>query len=160
MRWIIKPKPEDKIVKKISDDLGVDLNIASLLVNRGITNFKEAKDFFRPKLSSLHDPYLMKDMDKAVSRIQSALTKNERILVYGDYDVDGTTSVAMMASYLEKKTNKIDTYIPDRFNEGYGVSYKGIDYAADNNFSLVIALDCGVKALEKIDMLTVKELIL
>ena len=109
MRWIIKPKPEKKSVKKISDDLGVDLNIASLLVNRGITNFKEAKDFFRPKLSSLHDPYLMKDMDKAVSRIQSALTKNERILVYGDYDVDGTTSVAMMASYLENKTKKIDT---------------------------------------------------
>ena len=93
----------------------------------------------------------MKDMDKAVSRIQSALTKNERILVYGDYDVDGTTSVAMMASYLEKKTDKIETYIPDRFNEGYGVSYKGIDYAVDNNFSLVIALDCGVKALEKIE---------
>ena len=93
----------------------------------------------------------MKDMDKAVSRIQSALIKNERILVYGDYDVDGTTSVAMMASYLEKKTDKIETYIPDRFNEGYGVSYKGIDYAADNNFSLVIALDCGVKALEKIE---------
>ena len=102
-----------KSIKKISDDLGVDLNIASLLVNRGITNFEEAKDFFRPKLSSLPDPYLMKDMDKAVSRIQSALTKNERILVYGDYDVDGTTSVAMMASYLEKKTDKIETYIPD-----------------------------------------------
>jgi len=151
MRWIIKPKPEYKSVKKISDDLGVDLNIASLLINRGITNFKEAKDFFRPKLSSLHDPYLMKDMDKAVSRIQSALKKNERILVYGDYDVDGTTSVAMMASYLENKTKKIDTYIPDRFNEGYGISYKGIDYAADNNYSLVIALDCGVKALEKIE---------
>merc|ERR1711991_851916 len=93
----------------------------------------------------------MKDMDKAVSRIQSALTKDEQILVYGDYDVDGTTSVAMMASYLENKTKKIDTYIPDRFNEGYGISYKGIDYAVDNNYSLVIALDCGVKALEKIE---------
>ena len=145
MRWIIKPNPEEKSVKKISDDLGVDLNIASLLVNRGITNFEEAKDFFRPKLSSLHDPYMMKDMDKAVSRIQSALTKNEQILVYGDYDVDGTTSVAMMASYLENKTKKIDTYIPDRFNEGYGISYKGIDYAVDNNYSLVIALDLLLK---------------
>jgi len=151
MRWIIKPEPKIKVVKQLSNDLDVDLNIASLLVSRGITNFDEAKDFFRPNPSSLHDPYLMKDMDKAVSRIQSALTKNERILVYGDYDVDGTTSVAMLASYLENKTKNIETYIPDRFNEGYGISYKGIDYAADNNFSLVIALDCGVKAIEKID---------
>ena len=151
MRWIIKPEPEIKVVKQLSNDLDVDLNIASLLVSRGITNFDEAKDFFRPKQSSLHDPYLMKDMDKAVSRIQSALTKNERILVYGDYDVDGTTSVAMLASYLENKTKNIETYIPDRFNEGYGISYTGIDYAADNNFTLVIALDCGVKAHEKID---------
>ena len=151
MRWIIKPEPKIKVVKQLSNDLDVDLNIASLLISRGITNFDEAKDFFRPNPSSLHDPYLMKDMDKAVSRIQSALTKNERILVYGDYDVDGTTSVAMLASYLENKTKNIETYIPDRFNEGYGISYKGIDYAADNNFALVIALDCGVKAIEKID---------
>jgi len=151
MRWIIKPEPKTKVVTQLSNDLDVDLNIASLLVSRGITNFDEAKDFFRPNLSSLHDPYLMKDMDKAVCRIQSALSKNERILVYGDYDVDGTTSVAMLSSYLENKTKNIETYIPDRFNEGYGISYKGIDYAADNNFSLVIALDCGVKALEKID---------
>lgn len=151
MRWIIKPEPKIEVVKQLSNDLNIDLNIASLLVSRGITNFNEAKNFFRPNPSSLHDPYLMKDMDKAVSRVQSALTKNERILVYGDYDVDGTTSVAMLASYLENKTKNIETYIPDRFDEGYGISYKGIDYAADNNFNLVIALDCGVKALEKID---------
>jgi len=151
MRWIIKPEPKIEVVTQLSNDLDVDLNIASLLVSRGITNFNEAKSFFRPNLSSLHDPYLMKDMDKAVCRIKSALTKNERILVYGDYDVDGTTSVAMLASYLENKTKNIETYIPDRFDEGYGISYKGIDYAADNNFNLVIALDCGVKALEKID---------
>ena len=151
MRWIIKPEPKIEVVTQLSNDLDVDLNIASLLVSRGITNFNEAKNFFRPNPSSLHDPYLMKDMDKAVCRIQSALTKNERILVYGDYDVDGTTSVAMLASYLENKTKNIETYIPDRFDEGYGISYKGIDYAADNNFNLVIALDCGVKALEKID---------
>ena len=151
MRWIIKPEPKIEVVTQLSNDLDVDLNIASLLVSRGITNFNEAKNFFRPNPSSLHDPYLMKDMDKAVSRVQSALIKNERILVYGDYDVDGTTSVAMLASYLENKTKNIETYIPDRFNEGYGISYKGIDYAADNNFNLVIALDCGVKALEKID---------
>ena len=151
MRWIIKPEPKIEVVTQLSNDLDVDLNIASLLVSRGITNFNEAKNFFRPNPSSLHDPYLMKDMDKAVCRVKSALTKNERILVYGDYDVDGTTSVAMLASYLENKTKNIETYIPDRFDEGYGISYKGIDYAADNNFNLVIALDCGVKALEKID---------
>ena len=151
MRWIIKPEPKIEVVKQLSNDLNIDLNIASLLVSRGITNLNEAKNFFRPNPSSLHDPYLMKDMDKAVCRVKSALTKNERILVYGDYDVDGTTSVAMLASYLENKTKNIETYIPDRFDEGYGISYKGIDYAADNNFNLVIALDCGVKALEKID---------
>ena len=119
-------------------------------MQRGIESFAQAKAFFRPQLKDLHDPYLMKDMDIAVQRIQTALSTNERIMVYGDYDVDGTTSVALMATYLETKTEAIATYIPNRFTEGYGVSYAGIDYAADNDFSLIIALDCGVKALKKV----------
>lgn len=150
MRWTLQPKPDDNTVINLAIALGVQRPIASLLVQRGIKTFNQAKTFFRPKLKDLNDPYLMKDMDKAVERIETALKNNERILVYGDYDVDGTTSVAMMATYLETKTNQIATYIPDRFDEGYGVSYKGIDYASDNDFKLIIALDCGVKAIEKV----------
>ena len=150
MRWIIKPNPEKSRVQQLAVALGVDLPIARLLVQRGIENFEKAKDFFRPQLRDLNDPFLMKDMDKAVARIQRALSNKERILVYGDYDVDGTTSVALLASYLEGKTSEITTYIPDRFTEGYGVSQQGIDYAFDNDLSLIIALDCGVKAIEKV----------
>jgi single-stranded-DNA-specific exonuclease len=151
MRWTLKPIPEEKTIKDLAQALGVEYSIATLLVQRGITNFDDAKAFFRPKLTDLHDPFLMQDMQQAVDRIQKALTHNERILVYGDYDVDGTTSVAMMATYLETKSNLVATYIPDRFEEGYGLSYKGIDYATDNDFTLIIALDCGVKAVEKIE---------
>ena len=150
MRWTLKPNPEKSRVQQLAVALGVDLPIARLLVQRGIENFDQAKDFFRPQLRDLHDPFLMKDMDKAVARIQRALSNKERILVYGDYDVDGTTSVALLASYLEGKTSEITTYIPDRFTEGYGVSLQGIDYAFDNDLSLIIALDCGVKAIEKV----------
>lgn len=150
MRWTLKPTPNEKSVQHLATALGVDATIARLLVQRGIESFAQAKAFFRPQLKDLHDPYLMKDMDKAVQRIQKALSANERILVYGDYDVDGTTSVALMATYLETKTEAIATYIPDRFTEGYGISYTGIDYAADNDFSLIIALDCGVKAIKKV----------
>ena len=150
MRWTLKPNPEKSRVQQLAVALGVDLPIARLLVQRGIENFDQAKDFFRPQLRDLHDPFLMKDMDKAVARIQRALSNKERILVYGDYDVDGTTSVALIASYLEGKTSEITTYIPDRFTEGYGVSQQGIDYAFDNDLSLIIALDCGVKAIEKV----------
>ena len=150
MRWTLKPNPEKSRVQQLAVALGVDLPIARLLVQRGIENFDQAKDFFRPQLRDLHDPFLMKDMDKAVARIQRALSNKERILVYGDYDVDGTTSVALLASYLEGKTSEITTYIPDRFTEGYGVSQQGIDYAFDNDLSLIIALDCGVKAIEKV----------
>ena len=121
MRWTLKPNPEKSRVQQLAVALGVDLPIARLLVQRGIENFDQAKDFFRPQLRDLHDPFLMKDMDKAVARIQRALSNKERILVYGDYDVDGTTSVALLASYLEGKTSEITTYIPDRFTEGYGV---------------------------------------
>ena len=122
-----------------------------LLIQRGIETFEEAKDFFRPDLKDLHDPFLMKDMDKAVARIEEAILNKENILVYGDYDVDGTTSVALMSSYLLTYYSNVATYIPDRYDEGYGISYKGIDFAEDNNFSLIIALDCGIKAIDKVD---------
>ncbi len=150
MRWTLKPKPEPKLVNTLSKELGVAPIIATLLVQRGITNYQEARDFFRPDLSQLHDPFLMKDMDKAVARIEKAINNNENILIYGDYDVDGTTSVALLSSYLKTFYPNIATYIPDRYTEGYGVSYQGIDFAHDNGFSLIIALDCGVKAIEKV----------
>ncbi len=150
MRWTLKPKPNSETVKNLADSLKVDASIASLLVQRGIETYDAAKTFFRPSLDDLHDPYLMKDMDKAVARIEIAIDKGENILVYGDYDVDGTTSVALMSSYLKTKTPQVATYIPDRYGEGYGVSYKGIDFADDNDFSLIIALDCGIKAIGKV----------
>lgn len=150
MRWTLKPKPDPNTVEFLQESLQVDGLVATLLAQRGIETYKEAKRFFRPSLDDLHDPYLMKDMEVAVDRIIRAIEKGERILVFGDYDVDGTTSVALMSSYLKTKSDHIATYIPDRYEEGYGVSYKGIDFANDNDFSLIIALDCGVKAIEKV----------
>jgi single-stranded-DNA-specific exonuclease len=150
MRWTLKPKPDPNKTVNLATELGVDRAIAELLIQRGIESFEAAKTFFRPSWSDLHDPFLMKDMNKAVARIEDAITNAEQILVFGDYDVDGTSSVALMASYLETKSTKISTYIPDRYEEGYGISYKGIDFASDNNFTLIIALDCGVKAVEKV----------
>ena len=150
MRWTIKPKPEPQKVKELQNALQVDELVASLLVQRGIETYDEAKSFFRPSLDDLHDPFLMKDMDKAVERIEQALKNEENILVYGDYDVDGTTSVALMSSYLKTRSDSIATYIPDRYEEGYGVSIKGIDFASDNDFTLIVALDCGIKAIDKI----------
>ena len=150
MRWTLQPKPSEKIVNHLSKELGVDTIIATLLVQRGIKTFDEAKHFFRPQLSDLHDPFLMKDMDKAVARIEKAIANEENILVYGDYDVDGTTSVALLSSYLKSYYPNVATYIPDRYDEGYGVSYKGIDFAEDNGFSLIVALDCGIKAIDKV----------
>jgi len=149
MRWTVKPLPNPEKVQELQQALGVEKAIATLLAQRGIETFEEAK-FFRPSLKDLHDPFLMKDMDKAVARIEQALAEGENILVYGDYDVDGTTSVALMSSYLKTRTPQIATYIPDRYAEGYGVSYQGIDYAADNDITLIIALDCGIKAIEKV----------
>lgn len=150
MRWTLKSKPPIEKIKALQEALQVDTIIAELLLQRGIETFDEAKAFFRPTLNELHNPFLMKDMDKAVARIEQAIANHENILVYGDYDVDGTTSVALMASYLKTKQDNVHTYIPDRYDEGYGVSYKGIDFASDNDFSLIIALDCGVKAIEKV----------
>ncbi|NYJ26283.1 single-stranded-DNA-specific exonuclease RecJ [Allomuricauda sp. ARW1Y1] len=150
MRWTIKPKPEQEAIDQLSEALGVENLVAQLLIQRGITNFEEAKAFFRPELTHLHDPFLMKDMDKAVQRIEQAIAKGENILVYGDYDVDGTTSVALMSSFLMEAYPNVATYIPDRYLEGYGISFQGIDFAADNDVSLMIALDCGIKAINQI----------
>jgi len=150
MRWTLKPKPEQFKIDVLTQALQVDDIVATLLLQRGIETYEEAKTFFRPSLEDLHDPFLMKDMDKAVQRIEAALLQNENILVFGDYDVDGTTSVALMSSYLKTRSDKIATYIPDRYEEGYGISYKGIDFASDNDFSLIIALDCGIKAIDKV----------
>ena len=151
MRWTIHPKPDPVKVEKLAVALQVDEVIATLLLQRGVENYDQAKQFFRPSLNELHDPFLMKDMDLAVSRIQQAIDQYENILVYGDYDVDGTTSVALLSSYLEQYSTQITTYIPDRYQEGYGVSYQGIDYASDNDIALIIALDCGIKAVDKIN---------
>jgi len=150
-RWQIKPEGNIKYINHLTEVLGVDKHIANILVQRGVTNYEEAKLFFRPDLTHLYNPFLMKDMDKAVERFGYALEHKEKILVYGDYDVDGTTAVAMMYSFLKKIYSQIDYYIPDRYTEGYGISYKGIDYAAENGFTLIIALDCGIKAIEKVD---------
>jgi single-stranded-DNA-specific exonuclease len=150
MRWTLKPKPTEENIQQLSQELNVDPLVSHLLIQRGITNYEEAKHFFRPQLSHLHDPFLMKDMDKAVARIELAMANQENILVYGDYDVDGTTAVALMSSFLLENYPNVATYIPDRYLEGYGVSLQGIDFAEDNDISLIIALDCGVKALEQV----------
>ena len=150
MRWTLKTTPNITTVQQLSKDLSIDDTLSKLLVQRGVSTFEEAKKFFRPSLEELHDPFLLKDMDLAVSRIEKAIASNENILIYGDYDVDGTTSVSLVASYLKTITTSISTYIPDRYDEGYGISYQGIDFAADNNFSLIIALDCGIKAIDKV----------
>ena len=139
------------VVSKLSKALNVSEIVAHLLVLRGITTFEEAKSFFRPEISHLHDPLLMKNMQKAVDRIQTVIANGEKVLVYGDYDVDGTTSVAMMYSFLKNKVKEIEYYIPCRYDEGYGISLKGIDYAKDNNFALIIALDCGIRAVNQVD---------
>ncbi|UNY99896.1 single-stranded-DNA-specific exonuclease RecJ [Zhouia spongiae] len=150
MRWTLKPKPEASAIKELAQQLNVDEIIAALLIQRGVETFDDARRFFRPVLNDLHDPFLMKDMDKAVARIEQAIAANENILVYGDYDVDGTTAVSLMSSYLLSLYPNVATYIPDRYNEGYGVSYQGIDFAEDNGFTLIVALDCGIKAIDKV----------
>ena len=179
-RWKIKEQAESEEIEKLSSELNnLDNTLTNILLQRKIDTFEKAKTFFRPSLDEIHDPFLMKDMDKAVDRLQSAIKNQEKILVYGDYDVDGTTSVALVYSYLknyypaldrkaeqiaqiapkddveEKQTDNHQTrygleyYIPDRYTEGYGISYQGIDYAAENGFKLIISLDCGIKAVEK-----------
>lgn len=158
MHWSSKPKIEKDKIAKLAKDLSVDTTIAEILLQRNIATFEAAKKFFRPSLDDLHDPFLMKDMDKAVERIETAISNHENILVFGDYDVDGTSAVSLVASYLKTIYPNISTYIPDRYEEGYGVSFKGIDFSEDNNFSLIIALDCGTKALEKVTYASKKKI--
>ena len=148
--WTLKALPDKDIVCALKESLEVSELVASLLAQRGIKTFNEAKQFFRPQLSDLYNPFLMKDMDKAVERLHIAICSNEKILVYGDYDVDGTTAVSLMYLFLKEKSKYVEYYIPDRYDEGYGVSYKGIDYAKSNDFSLIVCLDCGIKAVEKV----------
>lgn len=140
------------MVEYLSNEINVNPTLANVLVNRGIGDFQQAKDFFRPDLDKLHDPFLMKDMDKAVHRLKEAIENNEKILVYGDYDVDGTTSVALFYGFIKSIYANVAFYIPDRYKEGYGISEKGIHFAAENNFSLVVSLDCGIKAIDKITL--------
>lgn len=158
MRWNPKSKPNPEKVQAIQQALQVDEIIATLLVQRGIETFEQAKTFFRPTLADLHNPYLMKDMDKAVARIEKAFANNENILVFGDYDVDGTTAVSLVSSYLRSFYPNVATYIPDRYAEGYGISYMGIDYAEDNDISLIIALDCGIKSIDHVNYAKTKNI--
>ena len=150
-RWVEQELKSFAEMEELQRTLNVDAVLASLLVRRGITTFEEARRFFRPELEHLHDPFLMQDMRVAISRIEQAKASKEKILVYGDYDVDGTTSVALVYSFFKKYHSEIDFYIPDRYTEGYGISIQGIDYAAENGYSLIIALDCGIKSVDKID---------
>ena len=158
MRWNPKSKPNPEKVQAIQQALQVDETIAKLLVQRGIETFEQAKTFFRPTLADLHNPYLMKDMDKAVARIEKAIANNENILIFGDYDVDGTTAVSLVSSYLRSFYPNVATYIPDRYAEGYGISYMGIDYAEDNAISLIIALDCGIKSIDHVNYAKAKNI--
>lgn len=157
-RWnLASPSDEEtKNINQLAEELNINTVLSQLLVQRGITTYDTAKKFFRPQLEDLHDPFLMVDMQKGVDRLNEALGLKEKILVYGDYDVDGTTSVALVYSFLKKYSSNIDYYIPDRYTEGYGISFQGIDYAKDNGFTLIIALDCGIKAIEKVDYATEK----
>ena len=150
-KWKLREGSDRQTVKQLSFELGVDPVLAELLVQRGVSTFQQARSFFRPDLADLHDPFLMKDMDKAVERVHQAVITGEKILVYGDYDVDGTTAVSLVYSFLRRLTRNVDFYIPERYDEGYGVSYKGIDWATENGFSLIITLDCGIKANEKVE---------
>ncbi len=150
-RWVIKESGDVAVIKQLSDELGVSLPLAHLMVQRDIRTKEDADSFFEPKLSDLHDPFLMKDMSNAVERLTSAVNKNEKILIYGDYDVDGTTAVSLVYSFLKEQTPNVEYYIPDRYEEGYGLSIRGLDHAMEMNCKLVITLDCGIKSVDKID---------
>ncbi len=151
-KWIFQKQTDDelKIIKTLVEELNISHVLAQLLVQRGVNTFEEARVFFRPDLSQLHDPFLMADMDKAVARLSEAMELNQKILIYGDYDVDGTTSVSLVYKFLKQFHSNLDFYIPDRYSEGYGISYQGIDFASTNGFKLVVALDCGIKAVDKV----------
>lgn len=150
--WHIKETPSTEEVNLLAKTININPNLASLLIQRGVTDYKEAEKFFRLSLSQLHDPFLMKDMEVAVKRLAKAIDGGEKILIYGDYDVDGTTSVSMMVSFLQRYSNQLDFYIPDRYSEGYGVSEEGIHWAIAHEINLIISLDCGIKAFETVAM--------
>lgn len=149
--WKAKPLPNSEIVAKLSAEINVSEAIATILIQRGVDTFDKAKSFFRPQLSDLHDPFLLKDMDVAYTRIKKAIYHGEKMMVYGDYDVDGTTAVSIVYSYFVTLNSHIEYYIPDRYKEGYGISKMGIDYAKENNIGLIIALDCGIRSNDLID---------
>ncbi len=149
-RWAMKPDGKPELVTALASQLNISKTLATLLVRRGITTFDQARLFFRPSVTDLHDPFLMTDMDKAVTRLEEAIFRNEKILVYGDYDVDGTTAVALVYSFIKSFYENVDFYLPDRYKEGYGVSTAGIEFAALNDFKLIIALDCGIKSNDKV----------
>lgn len=150
-RWVSKNGYNITVVEQLAQEMGLSVALSTLMVQRGITNKKEAIKFFEPSLDDLHDPFLMKDMTKAVERLISAFDNNEKILVYGDYDVDGTTAVALVYSFLRERTQNVIYYVPDRYEEGYGISIRGLNYAADNNCKLVLTLDCGIKAVKNVE---------
>ncbi|MDD3772735.1 MAG: DHH family phosphoesterase, partial [Weeksellaceae bacterium] len=150
-QWVMKPAPELNTLELLMKEVRLSVPIATILAQRGINTYEKAKAFFRPEKSHLHNPFLMKDMDKAVDRILHAVESNQKIMVYGDYDVDGTTSVAMVYDFLRSIYPNIQYYIPDRYKEGYGISFQGIDQAEKDEISLIIALDCGIKAIDKVD---------
>lgn len=158
-RWVINTPPEENKTQELSKKLNCHPVIAALLLQRGIASAEQAQAFFNPSLNMLHDPFLMKDMDKAVERLDKAIAQDEKILIYGDYDVDGTTAVALLYKYLRHHCNQdnLEYYIPDRYTEGYGVSIKGIDYAVENGFSLMLITDCGIKAVEKVKYACTKQ---
>jgi single-stranded-DNA-specific exonuclease len=155
-RWLIKELPIQKQIEELSQAININSYLAAILIQRGITDFETAKDFFRPALEQLHNPFLMKGMEKAVARLKKAIDSQEKILIYGDYDVDGTTSVALVASYLRKFYPHYEIYVPDRYAEGYGISLAGIEYAEQHDYTLIIALDCGIKSSELVDIATLK----
>lgn len=150
-RWLVKEKPTDEKIKHLTKKLNIEAVLATLLIQRGVESFDEAQDFFRPQLEQLHDPFLMKNMEPAVKRVEKAIENCEKVLLFGDYDVDGTTAVALLYNILKPYLPELDFYIPDRYAEGYGISVRGIDYARENGQSLIIALDCGIKAHDKVD---------
>ena len=150
MNWIIEKSENLETVNQLSKDLNIDMILSSMLVNRGIKSFDQAKDFFRPSLDQLHDPFLMKDMNLAVDRVLQAVQNKESVMIFGDYDVDGTSSVALLSMYLKSLGCKVVTYFPDRNLEGYGISTKAIDLADKKNQKLIIALDCGIKAHDQV----------
>ncbi|TAH40344.1 MAG: single-stranded-DNA-specific exonuclease RecJ [Bacteroidetes bacterium] len=150
-RWALKPRGDEKIILELSEALNISPTLSNLLVQRGINTFAEAKKYFRPSIEDLHDPFLMQDMDKAILRIEQAFRDGEKIIIYGDYDVDGTTAVALVYSFIKSIYDQVDYYLPDRYKEGYGISFLGIDHAEANGVTLMIALDCGIKANDKID---------